>query len=416
LTNWAGNVRFGARSLPRPTSVAELQSIVAGSDRVRALGTGHSFNRIADTTGDLVSVADLPALMEIDTARRQVRVSAGTRYGELAVYLQAAGLALANLGSLPHISIAGACATGTHGSGDRNQVLAAAVSAIELVTATGELLELTRASDDFPGSVLALGALGVVSELTLDLVDTFNMQQFVYEQLELAAVIDNLNHVLSCDYSVSIFTDWQSDGRTLIWRKHRVDDDAPLVPAPNWLGGSLAVEQFHPLNGLSAASSTPQLGAVGSWNNRLPHFRLDVVPSSGDELQSEYFVSRHQASDAIRVVSRLRQQVQPLLQVTELRSIAADGLWLSPSYQRDTVAIHFTWIRDEAAVSTVLGDVERALAPFAAVPHWGKLSVAPPATVSAHYEHVEEFRSLANSLDPTGKFRNPMLDGYLQNL
>src|SRR5262249_21282007 len=144
MTNWAGNVAFSARRRHEPASVDELTGLVARLPRVRALGTGHSFSRVADTTGDLISLARMPAVLAIAPGRSQATVSAGTRYAELAPQLHQAGYALANLASLPHLSVAGACATGTHGSGDDNPGLAAAVAAIDLVTADGDVVTLRR--------------------------------------------------------------------------------------------------------------------------------------------------------------------------------------------------------------------------------------------------------------------------------
>ena len=413
LRNWAGNVTFSARSTSRPGSIRELQSIVATAAKVRVLGSGHSFNRIADTTDELVRVDRLPPIIELDSALAQVRVSAGQQYGQLITAVQAAGFALPNLASLPHISIGGACSTSTHGSGDHNQMLAASVRAVKLVTASGDVIEIDATAPGFGGSVLALGALGVMTQLTLQLVDTFQMQQFVYELRDLTPVVDSLGDVLSAAYSTSVFTDWRPGGRTLVWLKHRVDNSSPRKPEATWLGGRLARNAQHPLPGGSTESTTRQLGEVGPWNDRLPHFRLEFVPSQGAELQSEYFVARADAAAAMRVLLSLHEQLRPVLLVSEVRSIAADELWLSPAHRQETVAFHFTWIKDEPAVRSVLATLEAALAPFGALPHWGKVSVAAPASVRAGYAHFEDFRQLVAELDPGQKFRNELLDDYL---
>ncbi|MGW4462647.1 D-arabinono-1,4-lactone oxidase [Micromonospora sp. NPDC004704] len=413
-TNWAGNITFGARRFHHPSSVTELRRIVAGSERVRALGTAHSFNRIADTPGDLVSVAGLPERAEIDPERRTVTVSAGMRYGELAARLYAEGYALHNLGSLPHISVAGACATGTHGSGEHNGGLATAVSAMELVTADGELVTVSRNADgaDFPGMVVGLGSLGVVTALTLAIEPTYDLRQYVYRDLPGELLREHFDEILGGGYSVSLFTDWTGDRINQVWRKLRVDGfDAAAVP-PVWHGATLADEPLHPVPGVSAVNCTEQLGVPGPWHARLPHFRLEFTPSSGEELQSEYLVPRSEARSALDALATIRHLIAPVLQISEIRTIAADDLWLSPSYRRESVAIHFTWVKDTPAVTPVLAAIEEVLAPYGARPHWGKLFGTEPEVVRDLYERWDDFRRLRDRLDPTGTFHNALTDRY----
>lgn len=413
-TNWAGNVVFAAARHHSPSSVEELQALVAGARRLRPLGTGHSFNRLADTTGDLVSVAGLPKVLEVDTARRTVTVAAGMRYGELVGPLHEQGYALRNLGSLPHISVAGAVATGTHGSGAANGNLATAVQALEMVTSDGGLVTLDRDrdGDTFRGGVVALGALGVVTRLTLDVVPTFEISQHVYEHLPHGELTGHFDEIVSGAYSVSMFTDWRDPLRWSVWLKVRVGE-RPDQPPQHWLGARLADGQRHPVPGRSPLTSTPQLGQPGPWHERLPHFRIGFTPSSGEELQSEYFVARGSAVEALDAVAALRDLVAPVLQVAEIRTVAADELWLSPAYRRDSVALHFTWIAAEAAVAGVVAAVERALAPFGARPHWGKVFSTPPGVVSGLYERSGDFAALARRLDPRGALRNDLLDAYV---
>ena len=410
-TNWAGNVAFSAERAHRPASIADLQAVVAGARQVRALGTGHSFNRIADTPADLVSVAGLPRVLEVDAGRRNARVSAGLRFGEVVGPLHDAGFALHNLGSLPHISIAGAIATGTHGSGVTNGTLASAVSALELVTADGSLLRLSRADDPdrFDGSVIALGALGVVHTVELDLQPAYDLRLYVHEGLRLERLHTDLEEVLSSGYSVSVFWDWRSDD-TSVWRRLRVDaGEAPQ----EWRGTTLADGPRHPIPGLPGTMCSEQQGVVGPWHARLPHFRLEFTPSSGEELQSEWFVARQDAVAALQSLADLRKRIAPLLLISEVRAIAEDRLWLSPSAGRDTVALHFTWVKDERAVAPVVAAVEERLGAFAARPHWGKVFSTPPDVLRGLYERFEDFEALVRDLDREGKFRNAMLEAYL---
>jgi alditol oxidase len=415
-TNWAGNITFTAQRFHRPASIGEIQAVVAGSKRARALGTGHSFNRIADSPGDLVSVAGLPKIIQVDARQATVMVSAGIRYGELAGRLHAEGYALRNLGSLPHISVAGACATGTHGSGDANGNLSTAVAAMEIVTAQGDVVALRRDADGdrFRGAVVGLGALGIVTCLTLDIVPTFEIRQYVYEDLPRGQVDEHFADIVSSAYSVSLFTDWRSSRFRQVWLKRRADQDGSLVPPParRWMGALLADGPRHPVPGISAAACTQQMGVPGPWHERLPHFRMDFTPSAGEELQSEYLVPRRHAIGALSAIDRIRDLVAPVLQVSEIRTIASDDLWMSPSYQRDSVAIHFTWIKDTRAVTPVLAAIEDELAPFEARPHWGKLFGTSPAVVSGLYERLPDFEQLLRHYDPGGKFRNELADTY----
>ncbi|MCM3882363.1 FAD-binding protein [Frankia sp. R82] len=409
--NWAGNVVFGAGRRVAPTSIEELQSIVAGCERARPVGTRHSFNTIADTTGTLISTARLPRLIRIDPAAREVTVSAGTRYATLARELHAQGFALPNLGSLPHISVAGACATATHGSGDHNGNLATSVTALELVTATGDLRTVRRGVDpDFAGQVVALGALGVVVAVTLAIVPTFQVRQDVYQGLTRAALLDHVEEIFAAAYSVSVLTDWSSESSRL-WAKRRVVEKAGEAdPVPMEMFGARAVSHpAHPIPGLDPVHTTRQLGIPGPWHDRLPHFRSGFTPSAGNELQSEYFVSRDHADAAIAAIHRIGDEIRPALQISELRTIAADDLWLSPAYRRDATSLHFTWLPDEAVVARAVAAVERQLAPFDPRPHWGKIFALPARTIRASYPRATDFLQLAGSHDPTGTFRNPFL-------
>jgi xylitol oxidase len=411
LTNWARNVTFQATHVHRPTTVEELQAIVAGSSRARALGTGHSFSTVADTTGDLISVAELPRSVSVDADEATVTTSAGISYGELAGMLHARGWALPNLGSLPQISVAGACATGTHGSGRRLGCLATAVSRLQMVGPDGELATISRGAAEFAGAVVALGSLGVVTSVTLDVVPTFDVRQMVYVGLPNPTVSQRFDDVMDSAYSVSIFTDWRSE-LSRVWRKDRVGlDDGDFEP--EWLGATAARVPSHPVPGVDTASATEQLGVPGPWHERLAHFRVNFTPSSGDELQSEYLVAREYGAAAFDAVHRIREQVAPALQISEIRTVAADDLWLSPAHGRSSVAVHFTWVDDGVAAAAAIGAVERALAPFDPRPHWGKLFTVAPEVVRERYERLPDFQRLRGQLDPTNKLGNDFVDRYL---
>ncbi|NJC10774.1 xylitol oxidase [Micromonospora profundi] len=403
--NWAGNVRYAAREFHRPDTIDDLRRLVAGSTRLRAVGSGHSFNRLGDTDGDLVSLAGLPPTIEVDRERGQVTVAGAMRYGDVGQHLHTQGYALANLASLPHISVAGAVATATHGSGQTHGNLATAVAALEIVTADGDLLHVDRDDDTFAGIVVGLGALGVVTRLTLDVVPTFDLRQYV--RLDLAP--EALDEALGSAYSVSVFTDWRTPRLREVWRKQSTDQSPPEA---DWLGTTAADEPRHPVLGMPTENCTPQLGVPGPWHERLPHFKLGFTPSSGDELQSEYHVPRTSMAEVLAALAEVAHLIAPVLQVCELRTVAADELWLSPNYRRDSLAVHFTWVDDADAVLPVLAEVEERLAPFAPRPHWGKVFVTDPRALAARYPRYADFEALLTDLDPKGKFRTDLLDHY----
>ena len=353
-------------------------------------------------------MAGLPPVMRLDGS--SVTVAGGVRYGELATYLDRAGFALPNLGSLPHISVAGACSTGTHGSGDGNGNMTTAVSAVELVTADGDLVTVRRGDPDLNGVALGLGALGIVTRLTLDVVPAFEMRQYVYENLPFSEVKEHFDAIMSSAYSVSLFTDWQKQRVNEVWLKSRVEKEKAVEARQEFFGAKLATKNLHPIAALSAENCTPQMGVPGPWYERLPHFRMGFTPSAGKELQSEYFVPRRHAVEAILAVERLHDQVGPHLLISEIRSIAADNLWMSTCHKEPRVTIHFTWKQDWAAVRKLLPIIERELAPFDVRPHWGKLFTIGPEKLRSSYEKLPDFIELCRRYDPKGKFRNDFLN------
>jgi xylitol oxidase len=413
--NWAGNYTYSAARLHFPKTVEQVQELVAGCRKLRVLGSRHSFNGIADSSEDLLSLEQFEPAVTVDRERRTVTFAAGIKYGALCRQLHREGYALHNMASLPHISVAGACATATHGSGDGNGNLATAVAALELVTAGGEVVLLSREAhgEQFEGAIVGLGGLGVVTKLTLDIQPAFEVRQEVYENLPLAQVEAHFDEIVSSAYSVSLFTDWSGGRFNQVWLKRRITGDATFETAPTWFGATLATRRLHPIASIPADSCTEQLGIPGAWHERLPHFRMDYTPSSGEELQTEYFVPRQHALAAFRAIDRVREHVVPLLQISEVRTIAADNLWMSPCYRQACVAIHFTWVQDWPAVSQLLPLIEEQLAPFDARPHWGKLFTMPPARVQSLYEKLPDFRELLRSYDPQGKFRNAFLETYI---
>ncbi|MFH9037854.1 D-arabinono-1,4-lactone oxidase [Streptomyces sp. NPDC017966] len=412
VTNWAGNITYAAKELHRPQSLHALQNLVAGSSRVRVLGSGHSFNEIVEPGEDgvLLSLDALPPEIDVDTTTRTVRVGGGVRYAELAREVHRHGLALANMASLPHISVAGSVATGTHGSGVGNGPLASSVRAVEIVVADGSKGRFTQGvANRFGGVVTSLGALGVVTALTLDLEPAFEVEQHVFTEMPLEGLDQaTFEAVMSAAYSVSLFTDWRAPGFRQVWLKRRTDQ-----PLPDFPWAAPATEKMHPVPGMPAVNCTEQFGVPGPWHERLPHFRAEFTPSSGAELQSEYLMPRESAVAALHALDGIRETVAPVLQTCEVRTVAADDQWLSPSYGRDTVAVHFTWIEDTRAVLPVVRRVEEALAPFDPRPHWGKVFTTPAAELRARYPRMDDFRNTVDDLDPRRKFTNAFVRDVL---
>lgn len=412
LKNWAGNLTYSTDHLEAVTSLQQVRDYVKHELNLKVLGTRHCFNNIADSTHSLLSLKSMDQVVELDTRASTVTVDAGITYGQLAPFLHNKGFALHNLASLPHISVAGACSTATHGSGEKNGNLATAVSGLEFVNAAGDLVHLSRRKDPetFPGAVVGLGALGVITKLTLDLQPTFLVRQYVYENLPLAEFKEHFDAIEASAYSVSLFTDWQKQRMNEVWIKNRVDVPKSFDAAPTFFGATRAAKNLHPIAEISPENCTEQLGVPGPWYERLPHFKMGFTPSAGKELQSEYFVPREHAVEALLAIERLRDQITPVLLISEIRAIAGDDLWLSPCYRQPCVTIHFTWKQDWPAVSKLLPVIEKELAPFHARPHWGKLFNTSPAVLKSIYKKLPDFTKLALSCDPHGKFRNDYLN------
>jgi alditol oxidase len=412
LRNWSGNFEFSTDRVANASSLDQVRNFVKSQSKLKALGTRHCFNKIADSKDNLLSMRSLDQFVAVDAENHTVTVDAGITYGKLAPLLDAQGYALHNLASLPHISVAGSCSTATHGSGEKNGNLSSAVSGLELITGFGDVVKLSREkdADTFQGAVVGLGALGVVIRVTLDIQPKFSMRQYVYENLPLDQLKNRFDAIEASAYSVSLFTDWQNQRFSEVWLKTRTDPGRAFDAKPEFFGATAAKKNLHPIVELSAENCTEQLGVPGPWYERLPHFRMGFTPSAGKELQSEFFVPRKNAIEAILAVERLRDQITPHLMITEIRTIAADNLWMSPCYKQDSVAIHFTWKQDWPAVSKVLPVIEKELSPFNARPHWGKLFTMSPGVLQSRYERLPDFIKLAKRYDPQSKFRNDFLN------
>jgi len=401
MRNWSDNLAFTSTQVLQPTSVAEVQEIVASATSVKALGSRHSFNSVANTTGTHVVLDQLPAAVTVDAARGIARIPATFTYAQAGEALMDLGWAFHNLASLPHITVAGSVATGTHGSGDHLGTLASAVVGLEIVLPDGSLVTWTTADDFFAGTVVALGALGVVIAVHVQVEPHYDIAQWVSEGVHLDTVITEFDTIFGAATSVSWFTPWADDLTGALWCKQKLPATTPIVP------GVFADGKRHPVPHHDPVHCTPQEGQEGPYLDRLPHFMRGFTPSSGKELQTEYLVDREHVSDALRAVAAHRETIAPLLQITEIRTMAADEQWLSGAYGRPTVGVHFTW-KDVPEVYTTLPLIDELLQPHAGRPHWGKLfSVTAP--LSDRYPRWNDFRSLRAWCDPQAKFGNEFL-------
>ncbi len=409
IMNWAGNFEFSTDHIHYPKTLEEVQEIVKKSLKLTSLGSQHSFNKIADNTENLVSLKEMNKVIGIDRAAGTVTVEGGMRYGDLAPYLHQNGYALHNLASLPHITIAGSVATATHGSGVNNGNLSTGIVAIEFVNAAGETINLSKNDAAFTGAIIGLGALGIVTKLTLAIEPTFNMKQYVYRNMPMHQLEKNFDTIEKMGCSVSLFTDWKNKNITEVWIKSKVAFDDIAAP-PELFGAKLATQNMHPLEGESAENCTEQMGVSGPWFERMPHFKMGFKPSAGKELQSEYFVAISHAYEAMLAIEKLNEKITPHLFISEIRTIAADELWMSPCYKKNCVAVHFTWKQDVEAVMNLLPLIEAQLAPFNPRPHWGKLFTMAPEVLQARIEKLADFKQLVKQHDPNGKFKNAYLE------
>ena len=409
MKNWSGNIEYRPAEIARPESISELQKVVADASKVRAYGSGHSFNTLADTDGTLIAFSEFDKNIEIDSSKMLVRVPAGVRYGEVAPKLHANGFALRNMGSLPHITVVGATSTGTHGSGVGNKNLSGSIAEIELITATGDAITLDQS--ELPAARVALGSIGIIHHLTLDIVPTYDVAQTVYFDLPFVQLISNLDAILSAGYSVSVLSMWGDEFVDQVWVKSKIGTN-PVLTQNEWFGAKLATRKSNPIREADSAAATEQFGLPGPWFERLPHFKLDFTPSFGEELQTEYFIDRKDAPAALNAIYKIREELSELIMVCEMRTVAQDENWLSEAYGRETFVFHFTWRPNIPAVEKLLLKIEASLEPFKARPHWGKVFTNNAFDFSSLYPKFNSFITYRGTYDPSRKFVNKLLETW----
>ena len=411
LKNWAGNLEYSTSKIDYPKSLEEVQQLVKKYSKLKVLGTRHCFNTIADSKYNFISLREMKKIVSLDANAKTVTVEGGIKYGELCPWLNDKGFALHNLASLPHISVAGAITTATHGSGVRNKNLCGPVEALEIVTADGDVINLSKKDGEkFYAAVVGLGAIGVITKVTLNIQSAFMMRQWVYTKMPLQQMKEHFDEIVSSGYSVSLFTDWQNESINEVWIKSLVDDASNAEAKKDFFGAAPATKNVHPIIELPAENCTEQMGVPGTWYERLPHFKMGFTPSSGKELQAEYFVPHEHAVEAIQAIQKMGKEIGPHLFISEIRTIDADDFWMSPCYKQPSVTIHFTWKQEWNAVSKLLPAIEKELAPFNAKPHWGKLFTMSPSTLASRYQKMNDFKKVVAEFDSKGKFRNEFLE------
>jgi xylitol oxidase len=407
VKNWAGNVTFGTERHLAPKSLDELSELVAASRKIKVQGSKHSFNTIADSTDTLVSLQNFYGIDEPNVESRTVKIGGGVTYGQLAVFLESRGWALSNLASLPHISVIGACATATHGSGRLNKNLSNDLLSLDVMGPDGELRSIAAGSAEAKLACIGLGAVGVIVGATVRIEPVYSVRQWVYEELPFEVLTTYFDAVSSHGYSLSLFTNWTGETVDQMWVKER--DGGLFEGRSECFGAKLATEKLHPLRDMDPVNCTDQMGVAGPWSERLAHFKLEFTPSAGEELQSEFFVDFDEATSAIEALRALGPELAPLLFVSEIRFVAKDDLPMSPAFGSDIVAFHFTWRPMWEQVKQVLPKIEAALAQFGARPHFGKLFTMPPGRLSEVYPRLSELREYAQKWDTQGKFLNEFL-------
>lgn len=409
--NWAGNLLYNSKNYFQPETVEQIQQLVKSSKRIKTLGSRHCFNSIADCDETHLSLAKMNKMLAIDKDEMTATIEGGAQYSDFCVELNEAGFALQNLASLANISVVGACATATHGSGVNNQGLASSISKIEFVDGTGEIVTLNRQSEKFKGAVVNLGALGVVTKLNLDIKRSFQVRQDLFENLSFEQLTENMDEITSSGYSVSLFTQFQKKSIRVMNIKRRIDENTTNLPKEFF--GATATKESINSRGFPETNRSPQMGKAANWYECLPHFKFSQELVQASEIQSEYYVRKENAVDAIWALEKIADVIFPQIITAEIRCIKADEYWLSPFYRGDSVGIHFSWKINEPEVMKILPEIEKALAPYKPIPHWGKLFTISREELHSRYLKMQDFIELANEFDPNRKFRNEYLNQYI---
>lgn len=278
---------------------------------------------------------------------------------------------------------------------------------MQLISPDGDLIDVDRSHPDFDGMVIALGALGPVVRITLDIEPSYQVQQDGYANLSWDAIVGHFDQVSNAGYSVSVMTMWAEPSARQVWVKTRLGDDHPRTNLAD-LGATPI-----PVADLGHGANMNPFGSPGPWSRRLPHFRLDSTPSRGHEIQVEWMVPRSAFPGVALSLREHGDLIDSMLVITELRTVAGDDQWLSPTQGQDVVGVHFTCNPDTDRVLSVLHVIEPILLAAGGRPHWGKFFLASAAELAPRYPQLDRWLRLRDRFDPGHKFGNAFIADHL---
>ncbi|KAI1700234.1 d-arabinono-1,4-lactone oxidase domain-containing protein [Ditylenchus destructor] len=358
LHNWGNNFRFSTQNIQYPTSVEEVQQIVRNANKLRVVGTRHSFSKIADSPNTMLSTLALKNIIGFDPTVPSITVQAGITYTDLNPFLP------------------------NYGPND----------------------------PELKAIAVGLGAFGVITQVELEVEPTFNLTNYVFVNMPEQDIYDHFDEIENLGYSVQLFTDFSTPGVwDQVWVWVRSDENSNVGNMQNLYGATRTHEQVTAIEALPPTYLMEQ-GKEQPWYYGLVDYHLGLSGFDGAEIQSEYFMPYENAIPAIQAVSNFSDLIAPRVYTMLIRTIKGDDLWMSESFNETTVAIHFTWKPNMTAVMEVLPQIEQALLPYGARPHWGKVFAQGPETYLHRYPKLNQWKQLAETLDPTHKFRNKFLE------
>ena len=420
--NWAGNQKANPVSIDAPRSVGELAALVASASgkgqKVKAVGSGHSFTSAAATNGRMIRLENLSGILHIDHASCQVTVGAGTRLSDLNMLLHAEGLALANLGDIAYQTVAGAISTSTHGTGKALTGLAGQVVAMKLVNGQGQIIECSKSLNAhiFDVARVSVGALGIITEYTLQAVPSFRLRA-LEQPMRLDDVLENAHDLASAHDHFEFFwiphTKW-----ALTKRNNRTEDELqPLPRVKGWIDKTFMENYaFGALCrvGRARPSLIPRLATAlpssGSREYVDQSFKIFASPRIVRFYEMEHALPVEALVPALREIRAMVDRKGYLLNFpVEVRFTKGDDVPLSTAFGRDSayIAVH---VYKGMECEPFFRDVEDILRAYEARPHWGKMHYRDAEELSKLYPRWDEFIALRNQLDPQRTFSNVYSD------
>uniref|UniRef100_A0A915D0Y3 FAD-binding PCMH-type domain-containing protein n=1 Tax=Ditylenchus dipsaci TaxID=166011 RepID=A0A915D0Y3_9BILA len=416
LLNWGGNFNFSTQDIKYPTTTAGVQQLVKEcKGKIRPVGTRHSFSEIANTNDTLICLVHMNLILSVDPSVPSVTVQAGITYTDLIPFLQSIGLAIPMMASLGEISIAGAINTAVHGSGAGIGNLATQVLGLQMVLADGSVVQYSKGQNDteLAAATVGLGALGIVTQVTLQAQPTYNLAINVFENMDMSVLDTQLYNITHSGYAINMWSTFGTPGvLDQVWITTKVDSNGVNAygNVSQLYGAPAATAQSSPIAALPPTYVVPQMGIVGPYYERLTDYDLGLSGQEGQQTQSEYYVDFDDFVPALKALQTLSAEINAVVYVALFRITEKDELWMSPQYKKTTMAIHFSWQPKLDQVMALLPKIEAALAPFNPIPHWGKLYTLKPEQYLPLLPKYPEWREQVELHDPTHKFRNKWLE------